>query len=163
MMVVAVFDNPGDAVSAIEDLRKNGFERKNIGLVAQDIRSESERVLAGTRKGLAIGTLAGTLLAVSAIVIPGVGPAFVAGPVGVLLAGASVGGLAGGLIGALKSAGVSEKEAHAYTEGVRRGGILVTVNAASEELAARAADIMKRHSGVARFDQTTAIPGNTPR
>jgi hypothetical protein len=40
--------------------------------------------------------------------------------------GAVVGGTAGGLVGALTQAGVDEEDAHAYAEGVRRGGTLVT-------------------------------------
>jgi hypothetical protein len=40
--------------------------------------------------------------------------------------GAVVGGTAGGLIGALTAAGVSKEDAHAYAEGIRRGGTLVT-------------------------------------
>ena len=36
------------------------------------------------------------------------------------------GGAAGGLVGALTHAGVSEEDANAYAEGVRRGGTLVT-------------------------------------
>ena len=39
---------------------------------------------------------------------------------------AAAGGTAGGLIGALTQSGVSEDEANAYAEGVRRGGTLVT-------------------------------------
>jgi hypothetical protein len=35
--------------------------------------------------------------------------------------------VAGGLIGSLTGAGVSEEHAHVYAEGVRRGGSLVTV------------------------------------
>ena len=38
----------------------------------------------------------------------------------------AAGGTAGGLIGALTQSGVSENDANAYAEGVRRGGTLVT-------------------------------------
>jgi hypothetical protein len=146
--VVALFDSPGEAERAVEDLLKNGIDRKDIGLVAQDVRSESERILAGTRKGLAFGGLAASLLALSAIVIPGIGPAFVAGPAGILLAIPPLGGMVGGLAAALRKSGVSEKDAHFYDAAVRRGGILLTVNVETEELAARAAQIMKRHGAV---------------
>jgi hypothetical protein len=159
--VAALFDNPTQAQRVIEDLLKAGFDPKDIGLVAQDIRSESERVLSGTRKGLTIGALTGTALVITSIVIPGAGPAFVAGPVGVLLASTALGGLVGGLVGALRKSGISEKDAHFYAEGVRRGGILVTVEAESAELAARADEIMKRRA--AGFDHAAANSGNTRR
>jgi hypothetical protein len=144
--VAALFDDPGEAKRVLDDLQQSGFDPQDIGLVAPDIRSESQRMLGGTWKGLAIGTLAGTLVAVSAIVIPGIGPAFVAGPFGVL-AGAAVGGLAGGLVGALRGSGLSESDARFYAEGVRRGGILVTVAADTAERADRAAEIMQQHHG----------------
>jgi hypothetical protein len=87
--------------------------------------------------------------------IPAVGPAAVAGPVGVLLAGPAVGSLVGGLVGALRSSGVPEKDAHFYAEGVRRGGVLLAVDAESDERAAQAAEVLKRH-GAADVQQRTA-------
>jgi hypothetical protein len=44
--------------------------------------------------------------------------------------------------------GVPEEEAHYYAEGVRRGGILVTVAAETEPQADTAASVMKRHGAV---------------
>jgi hypothetical protein len=43
------------------------------------------------------------------------------------LVGAGAGAAVGGLAGALADAGLSDEEAHAYADGVRRGGALVTV------------------------------------
>ena len=40
---------------------------------------------------------------------------------------AAAGGVAGGILGALTEAGVSEEDAQVYAEGVRRGGTLLTV------------------------------------
>ena len=48
---------------------------------------------------------------------------------------AAVGGTAGGLIGALTQSGVSEEEANAYAEGVRRGGTLVSARVPETERA----------------------------
>ena len=55
------------------------------------------------------------------------------------VAGASAGAATGGLLGALMDCGVSEEDAHVYSEGVRRGGTLVTV---------RAPDILNQHHPV---------------
>jgi uncharacterized protein (TIGR02271 family) len=63
------------------------------------------------------------------------------------LTGAGVGAVAGGLIGALTTAGVPEEHARYYEEGVRRGGTLVTVSASDAD-ADRVMDIMNRHNPV---------------
>jgi hypothetical protein len=154
-MVVGLMDGEKQVQAAIDDLLRQGFERKDISLVAPDVRSESERVLATTRKGLALGSLAGALFAVAAVVIPGLGAAVVAGPIAGLLAVPALGALVGGLVGALTSGGVPQKDAHFYAEGVRRGGVLLAVNVQGDERAAHAAEVLKRH-GAADVQQRSA-------
>ena len=57
-------------------------------------------------------------------------------------------GGAGGIVGALTNAGVSEEEADVYAEGVRRGGTLVSVNVSArprpEEIDPVIADMARR-------------------
>lgn len=48
----------------------------------------------------------------------------------------------------LKELGVPEQHAHYYLEGVRRGGLLVTVRAADDDAASQAADIMHRKGAI---------------
>jgi len=79
--------------------------------------------------------------------IPGVGPVVAAGWLVATLTGAGIGAAAGGLTGSLTGAGVSETDAHAYAEGVRRGGSLLTVRA-DEAHAAAAAHILEEHGAV---------------
>ncbi len=43
------------------------------------------------------------------------------------------GGAAGGVVGALIEAGISENDAAGYAEGVRRGGTLVTIRVMSQD------------------------------
>jgi hypothetical protein len=80
--------------------------------------------------GGALGGLAGLLIGIGAITIPGIGPVVAAGPLGTALAstlvGAGIGAATGGIIGALVDAGVPEEEARLYQTGVERGGVLVT-------------------------------------
>jgi uncharacterized membrane protein len=67
------------------------------------------------------------LAALGVIAIPGIGPLVAAGVLATTLVGAAGGSVVGGLIGALTDYGVSEEDAHLYSEAVRRGSSLVTV------------------------------------
>jgi hypothetical protein len=85
------------------------------------------------------------------LAIPGLGPVVAAGwlasTAAGAVAGAAIGGATGGLLGALKEAGHSEEEANVYSEGVRRGGTLISVRA-DEGLAARIEEILHGRRGV---------------
>ncbi len=65
--------------------------------------------------------------------------------------GAAAGGAPDGLVGSLRKAGVSEEHAHVYTEGVRRGGTLVSVRA-DDDRHERAERVLQTYGGV---DATT--------
>ena len=93
----------------------------------------------GATTGGLIGGGAGLLAGLGMLAIPGLGPVVAAGwlastAVGALV-GAAAGGAAGGLLGALKEAGHSDEEANVYSEGVRRGGTLVSVKADGDRVA----------------------------
>jgi hypothetical protein len=60
------------------------------------------------------------------------------------LAGAGIGGTAGGLIGALAGAGIPEYEAKRYEGMVKDGGILVSVHCDNSEWTSKAKDILER-------------------
>jgi uncharacterized protein (TIGR02271 family) len=79
------------------------------------------------------------------LAIPGLGPVIAAGWLVSTLVGAGAGAAAGAVVGSLAGSlteiGVSEADAHAYAEGVRRGGTLVTVRA-DEVLADRVIAIL---------------------
>ena len=140
--VVGLIDDRNRVQDAIKELLEAGFDRRDVGLIAPEVKSESETVLSTTRTGLALGAAAAMLLGAAAVLIPGIGPALVTGP---LLAVPVLGTLVGGLVGALTASGVPESDANFYAEGVRRGGVLVTVRAESADQAARAARILKQN------------------
>lgn len=160
--VIGMMDNIGEAQAVVKDLVASGIQREDIGFMANQKHTvpssahlnESEGgdaasgALAGAGTGAAIGGVAGLALALAPLAIPGIGPIVAAGPIAAALTGAGIGALAGGLIGGLMRMGVPEDEAHYYAEGVRRGGILVTVAAGSEAQADTAVDVMKRHGAV---------------
>jgi hypothetical protein len=76
--------------------------------------------------GAAIGATAATAASlVTMLAIPGVGAVVGAGWLAAILGSMAIGGVAGGLLGALSNAGISEEDAQVLVEGVRRGGTLV--------------------------------------
>lgn len=105
----------------------------------------------GATTGGLLGGGAGLLAGLGMLAIPGLGPVVAAGWLASTAAGAAIGaaagGATGGLLGALKEAGHSDEEAHVYSEGVRRGGTLVSVKADDAE-ADRIEQILQGRRGV---------------
>jgi hypothetical protein len=71
----------------------------------------------------------------------------VAGPLAAALAGAGAGGATGGLIGALIGSGIPEDRAKQYESGVKEGGIVMGVNARSDEDAEYFENEFRTHRG----------------
>lgn len=170
--VVGLMDSPAEAQRVIQELIDCGFERSTIGVMASgrqggdasaatsddgsadqgEPEDRGRSALKGAGAGAALGGIAGLVVGLAALPIPGVGPIIAAGPIAAALAGAGIGAVAGGVVGALTDLGVPEHEAHYYAEGVRRGGTLLTVTAANDELADRAARLMREH-GAANIEE----------
>lgn len=163
--VIGLLDDLGAARAVVKDLIAAGIAREDIGFMANqqhaipDSRQSNgsegggaSGALAGAGTGAALGGIAGLALALAPLAIPGIGPLLVAGPLAALLAGAGIGAAAGGIIGSLTDLGVPEAQAHYYAEGLRRGGILVTVAAESQAQVDTAVEAMKRH-GAADIDE----------
>jgi uncharacterized protein (TIGR02271 family) len=174
--VVALFDDLNDAQEVVNDLTQMGVPRGDISIARQksettsssgdvdDTRDISAGVATGASTGAVVGGAAGLIASLTALAIPGFGPILAAGPLIATLTGAGIGAAAGGLIGALVNAGVPEEEAEYYSEGVRRGGTLVSVRV-EDNLGERAADIMNRHHAI-DIDERAATwrsSGWTPR
>jgi hypothetical protein len=153
--VVGLFRDSNEAQAALQDLEGAGFTREHLNLVAYDgsgqytdvVRQEGE-LGSNTTKGAAAGGVAGMLIGLAAVAIPGVGPILAAGPIAAALAGAGVGAAAGGMLGALADMGIPGHEAKYYQEAIRRGGTLLVVNAGSEDMAERAQATLDRHGAI---------------
>jgi hypothetical protein len=136
--ITGLFDTYADAEAAVSTLETAGIPSSDISVVSNNgdgryTEGESntaEGAGAGAGIGAGIGGAGGLLAGLGLLAIPGVGPVVAAGWLAATaagaLAGAAVGGATGGIIGALTESGVSERDAHVYAEGVRRGGTLVT-------------------------------------
>ncbi|HVL34926.1 MAG TPA: hypothetical protein VM489_04570 [Burkholderiales bacterium] len=155
--VLGLFDELPGAQEAVRELVRSGVDAADIGFVANErdatprgAHSDKDEggALAGAGTGAAIGGAAGLALAAAPLAIPGIGPLLAAGPLAAALGGAGLGALAGGAIGGLVRLGLPEEQAHYFAEGVRRGGILVSVAAKSDALAGIAVTVMKKHGAV---------------
>jgi hypothetical protein len=168
--ITRLFDDRAQALSAVQDLENAGLDRDRISLVSNnsdnwhdgkagplgDANGDGENDVAeGAGKGATTGGLigggAGLLAGLGMLAIPGLGPVVAAGwlastAVGALV-GAAAGGATGGLLGALEEAGHSDEEANVYSEGVRRGGTLVSVKV-DEDRAAEVQQILDGRRGV---------------
>lgn len=136
--ITRLFDNYSDAVSAVHDLEAIGIPHDDLSIVASNadkahdaegINDEGD-VTRGVTAGAVLGGGAGLLAGLGLLAIPGLGPIVAAGWLAATAAGVGVGAAGGAatgsIVGALKNAGHSEDDAHVYSEGVRRGGTLVS-------------------------------------
>ena len=143
-LVTGVFKTRVAAESAVDALLKRGYTRDDISVLMSDATKNKEFAIeTGTRAGEgagiggAVGGAVGAVLAAVAavgtnIALPGLG-LVVAGPLVAALAGAGAGGAAGGLVGALVGAGIPEHRAKVYDASLRAGGILIGVEAKTDE------------------------------
>src|SRR5947209_3247618 len=164
--VVGVFDGPNHAEQALNELKNSGFSPEQVSVVAKDNRETrgmvestgmgAEGAGTGAVLGGITGGVLGWLVGIGALAIPGIGPIVAAGALATTLGGAALGAVAGGLIGALVDLGIPEEEARGYEESVRKGSILLTVTANSDQQAHQAREIFNRHGGadVRAYDDT---------
>lgn len=159
-IVTALYDTYDAAVSAVDALEAWGVAPSDISIVSNNVDNRygkdrstetAEDAGKGAGIGAAVGGVGGLLTGLGLLAIPGVGPVVAAGWLVATAAGAVtgaiVGGAAGGLVGALTGAGVPERDAHFYAEGVRRGGTLVTARV-DDARASTARDILQRYNWV---------------
>jgi hypothetical protein len=146
--VIGLIEDSSEAKKAVDELLRNGFDRKDVGVITGDVIEEAATAVGGASVGMLAGGVAGMLLGAAALMIPGLGPVLVAGPALTLFGATTLGMLAGGLIGGLTARGVPEEDAHFYAEGVKRGATLITVSAKDDTLAQRAVEVLKRHGAV---------------
>ena len=140
-----LFDDYPSAKQALQALVANGIPEADISIVANNsdnfyndrsnlvdrdndgVDDRAEGAGTGGGVGAVAGGALGLLTGLGIMAIPGVGPVVAAGWLATTALGALAGGAAGSIIGALVESGVPEEDAHVYAEGLRRGGVLLTV------------------------------------
>jgi uncharacterized membrane protein len=163
--ITALFDDYEDAVVAVSRLKQAGIADAQMSVVSGSdkhrsaSRSDADNDTAsdagkGAAIGGAIGGGAGLLAGLGMLAIPGLGPVVAAGWLASTLAGLAAGATTGGLVGALVDTGLSENQAHAYAEGIRRGGTMVSVRV-DDALAGEALNILD-DGGTVDMDERAA-------
>jgi len=154
--ITRLYDSYADAKATLRALEAAGVPRADISLVANnaieahgaDTHNESGLgAEVGAGVGAVAGSGAGLLAGLGMLAIPGLGPVVAAGWLAALAIGAAGGATAGGLLGALVGAGIENDNAEVYTEGVRRGGTLISVRV-PEDRASEIAAIMDTYRAV---------------
>lgn len=154
--VVGLFHDYHDAEAVVHDLLQAGLPKDEISLIAGDehgrhaerISGSSGPMASSAGTGAALGGVAGLVLGLAALAVPGIGLIVAVGPLAAALTGAGIGAATGGLMGALSHMGVPEDEANLYAESIRRGAALVTVRSDNEEELEKARSILSRHDVV---------------
>ena len=150
-LVTGAFKTRVAAEAAVDAILKRGYTRDDISVLMSDSTKSKEFAIEtrthaadglgyGAAVGGTVGAVVAAIIAVGTnVVLPGLG-LVVAGPLAAALAGAGAGGAAGGLIGALVGVGIPEHRARVYEAGLHGGGILIGVEAKSDE----DADVLER-------------------
>ena len=105
----------------------------------------------GAAEGAAIGAGLGIAAAIASLMIPGFGLVVAGGALATALTGAAAtaagGAVAGGVVGYLTDMGVPDQAAHHYSEGVRAGGVFVSVNATTAATPEEIHQILMKYNG----------------
>jgi uncharacterized membrane protein len=150
--VAGLFDTHHDAEQAVNALQNMGIKKEQISVLARETvlrerTTDPAAAATGALGGGTLGGLAGLLLGMTTTVIPGIGPVITAGTLATTLGTTGLGAVAGGILGAMTSAGIPDEYAHVYAESVRRGGIVLTIEVEDEQVSS-ALEALERANAV---------------
>lgn len=146
--IIGAFSERAEADTALSQLHELGYRPQDISIIMKDgnstttiHRDKSTNIVgsttAGATAGGALAAIAGLLVGIGAIAVPGIGALFIGGPIAASLgltgaaattvAAATSGVLAGGLVGALVGYGLPEEVAKTYESHLKEGAIVLAV------------------------------------
>lgn len=142
--IVGMFDNYSSAENAASQIKQSGLRTDDISILAkQNNESNTETTMSnesnngtgihdnisdGVVTGTVLGGLAGLVIGIGTVMVPGLGVIAAAGPIVGLLSGAVTGGVVGGLV----DLGIPEDDSKSFENDIRMGRILLTMNAQDE-------------------------------
>jgi hypothetical protein len=154
---VGLFRNHLDAESAIRELQKSGYDMKKLSVLGKDYQTEEkvigyyntgERMATWGRAGLFWGWIWGIVFGSAFLIIPGIGPVMVGGPLVSWIVGALETALFGGGIGALGGAlsgiGIPKDSVIRYEMALKASKFILIVHGSALEVR-EAKHILGRH------------------
>lgn len=171
--IVGFYPSREQAERAVTELVDEGFSRDHISVVASRAGAGDAPNIGpvpetgstnDTGEKAMMGGIAGFIVGIAVLAIPGVGPIIAAGPLAAALTGAAAGAATGGLIGVMTKDGIPKEAAERYSKAIGAGRIMVTVHAGYDR-AAQAADVLDR-TGAIDVDEPAervTAPVNTPK
>jgi hypothetical protein len=146
--IVAVYPDHAAAEEALRQLHEAGFPICDLSIIGRNYQTTEEPVgfisagdyaTAGAKTGASFGGLLGLLVGTAFLVIPGVGPVIVAGPIAASILAGIEGAIAGTALGTLAGAlvgwGVPKERALKYETQIEGGNFIVLVRGAPDIIA----------------------------
>lgn len=163
---IGVFATKQDMEFALSELKDSGFPMDKVTVIAKDENSKPQQgtnlrkrpghkvakgVGIGSLTGTVFGFLAGLLVSVSELTIPGIGTIMAAGTIvetlAITFAGGGIGAVSGGIIGAFSGLGIPGNQAKVYSDRLAQGDYLIIVEGKSGEVM-RAEMILLNERGI---------------
>lgn len=154
--VVAIYDTHGAADEAVKELSRSGFNVKKLSVVGKGYHSDNQvlgfyntgdRVKHWGKLGAFWGGLWGLLMGAAFLLVPGIGPLMVAGPVVVWIIGALEGAVVVGGLSALGAAlfsiGIPKDSVLRYESAIKADNYVLIAHGTAED-AEQAREILGR-------------------
>jgi hypothetical protein len=137
-----------DAISVVFPKRRLDEEDEAIPPDLQQANHQSGQGAAiGVVAGGAVGTALAWLTGAGLIAVPGLGPLLAAGPFLTIFTGMGIGASLGGVAGALVGMGITDVDAKRFASSISDGRILVAVRSDEEERSQMAETILRHAEG----------------
>ena len=168
--VFCIATTSAQAEEIVHALKRENFPSSEISALFADkdltqdfAEDEHTKAPEGAAAGISAGTVfgggLGWMLGIGALVIPGAGPFIAAGPLMAALGGAALGASMGGIAGGLIGLGIPEHHAKRYEGEIKNGKVLISVHVDNEDDIARAQTIFANAGAI---DTCTGLVAAVP-